>query len=427
MISLIECKNYRCLKYIKQELNNFQILIGPNASGKTTLLDVVGFIADIIKEGIDAAISKRSSNYIDLTFAGQGGNIELAIEVALPNDIREKLGDTDFVTIRYEIKIGLDDVTYEHIIKEERVLLLKSNTKFTLNLKGVTKSLFPENAIAPTTILNQNYTIKGSSRPVIKKKEKGNDNFYIETTTEYNRSGGWLPSFKFGPKRSALGNLPADETKFPASTWLKDFLSDGIQIFVLDSLNIRNASPPGQVKKFKPDGSNLPWVIEELYKRPERYDKWIKHLKTALPDIETIDTRERQDDKHRYLRVHYANDIVVPSWLVSDGTLRLLALTLPAYLQDFKGVYLIEEPENGIHPKAIESVYQSLSSVYNAQILMASHSTVFLSLIHLNDILCFAKTKDGITDIVKGINHPFLKDWQGKVNLSELFAGGILG
>jgi len=426
MIRLIECKNYRCLKYIKQELNNFQILIGPNASGKTTLLDVIGFIADIVKEGIDAAIMKRSSNYLDLTFAGTGGEIELAIEVKLPVDISNKLTDHEYDVIRYEIKIGLEEDSHEHIIYEERVLLLKYLNKYKEEASYVQEELFPYFRQPANSIINQKYQ-KGASRQVIRKKHGGNDNFYVETTEEYNRGGGWLPSFKFGPKRSALGNLPADDTKFPASSWLKEFLNEGIQVFILDSLNIRNASPPGQGKKFKTDGSNIPWVIEELRKYPDRFEKWISHLKTALPDIESIDTKEREDDKHRYLRIHYHNNITVPSWLVSDGTLRMLALTLPAYLQDFTGVYLIEEPENGIHPMAIEPVFQSLSSVYNAQILMASHSPVFLSLVKLKDILCFAKTDEGITAIVNGANHPRLKDWQGEVNLSVLFAGGILG
>ncbi len=177
-------------------------------------------------------------------------------------------------------------------------------------------------------------------------------------------------------------------------------------MFILDSLNIRRASPPGQTRKFKTDGSNLPWVIEDLKKRDiNAYQNWVEHIRTALPDIREILTVERPDDRHRYLKIRYDNDLEVPSWLVSDGTLRLLALTLPAYLPDFEGVYLIEEPENGIHPKAIESVFQSLSSVYNAQILLASHSPVILSMVELKDVLCFGKTPEGITDIVRGIDH----------------------
>jgi len=199
----------------------------------------------------------------------------------------------------------------------------------------------------------------------------------------------------------------------------------------LNSQLIRKASPPKQGKGFKTDGSNLPWVIEELKQRhKDRFRDWVRHLRTALPDLQDLRTVEREDDKHRYLMLKYANGLEIPSWMASDGTLRLLALTLPAYLPEFQGLYLIEEPENGIHPKAAETVFQSLSSVYEAQVLLATHSPVLLSLIKPKDagkVLCFAKAKDGSTDIVSGDRHPHLKKWQGDPNLSVLFAGGVLG
>lgn len=150
-------------------------------------------------------------------------------------------------------------------------------------------------------------------------------------------------------------------------------------------------------------------------------------MKTALPDLEDIKTILRDEDRHRYLVVCYRGGLNVPSWMVSDGTLRLLALTLPAYLHDFRGVYLIEEPENGIHPRAVETVYQSLSSVYNAQILLATHSPVILSLADVDHVLCFAKTNENSTDIVIGSQHPSLREWTGETNLGVLFAGGVLG
>jgi predicted ATPase len=145
-----------------------------------------------------------------------------------------------------------------------------------------------------------------------------------------------------------------------------------------------------------------------------------------LPDLEAIRTVERPDDKHRHLMLRYRGGIEVPSWVVSDGTLRLLALTLPAYLR-LSGIYLIEEPENGIHPRAVETMYQSLSSVYDAQILLASHSPVILSLVEPRQLLCFAKDRDGATDIVRGSEHPMLKEWRGETDLSVLFASGVLG
>ena len=107
--------------------------------------------------------------------------------------------------------------------------------------------------------------------------------------------------------------------------------------------------------------------------------------------------------------IRCANGAEVPSWLASDGTLRLLALTIPANLNDLDDVFLIEEPENGIHPRAIETVTQSLSSIYRGQVLIATHSPVALNLLEAKQILCFAKDTTGATDIVSGDRHPALQ------------------
>jgi predicted ATPase len=127
MICSIEIKNYRSIRYIKQNINAFQVLIGANASGKTTFLDSINFLSDIVRSGIDEAISKRTSNFQDLTFLGKGENIEFAVEITLPDEIRKKMPDNDYVTIRYEMAIGLTDETKEHAIIEESAFLLKEN------------------------------------------------------------------------------------------------------------------------------------------------------------------------------------------------------------------------------------------------------------------------------------------------------------
>jgi predicted ATPase len=422
MITLIEALNFRCLKYIKQPLGPFHVLVGPNASGKTTFLDVVAFLGKLVSEGLDATVHDRTNNFEDLIWGRAGHSFELAIEANIPEEKRELLTEKNFDTIRYEVSLGLEPSTGELEIKAEEVLLMKAKS-----LRNDIREKFPLfPGSVPNTIITSKTGKQVGVRLVIRKVPGRNDNFYSEV---YRESGkGWAPSFKLGPRKLALGNLPADESKFPVTTWLKTLLIEGVQQFVLNSLLIRKASPPGQVRGFKPDGSNLPWVIESLQKKnPDNFQNWIAHLQTALPDIETIRTVERPDDKHRYLVIRYRGGLEVPSWMASDGTLRLLALTLPAYIPDFTGVYLIEEPENGIHPRAVETVYQSLSSVYNAQILLATHSPVILSMVDADKVLCFAKTPEGATDIVLGSNHPALKEWQGETNLGVLFAGGVLG
>ena len=43
------------------------------------------------------------------------------------------------------------------------------------------------------------------------------------------------------------------------------------------------------------------------------------------------------------------------------------------------------------------------------------------------DLLCFAKDDAGATDIVRGDEHPRLKNWKGTLDLGTLFAAGVLG
>jgi predicted ATPase len=230
-----------------------------------------------------------------------------------------------------------------------------------------------------------------------------------------------------GPTKPALANLPEDEGKFPNALWVRRVLMEGVERVMLNASAMRAPSPPGSPSRFLPDGSNLPWVVEELSKGdPERHERWTAHVRTALPDLKAIRTVERPEDRHRYLVLEFENGLSAPSWVVSDGTLRLLALTLLAYAPVPEGIYLVEEPENGIHPRAVETVYEALSSVYGAQVLCASHSPVVLSLAQPRDLLCFAKDEDGATDIVRGDEHPRIRDWKGSLDLGTLFAAGVL-
>ncbi len=418
MITRIESLNYRCLRYIRQDLGPFHVLVGPNASGKTTFLDVVAFLGTLVTDGPEAAVEERTENFEDLVWGRRGDRLELAIEAAIPEDRRPALDEKLYNTVRYEVRIG-QQASHEIAILDERVVLL-SSLRYTNG--RASKELFPEPQSPPASL--RTLKSRQDAKIVILKGKDGIDHFYSEWASVPSK----LPAFRFGPRKSALGNLPSDETAYPVAIWLKELLIGGIQQLTLSSQVLRRASPPLRARGFRADGSNLPWLIDSLRRRSRRrFHEWIRHLQTTLPDLEDIRTVERPDDKHRYLMIGYRGGLDVPSWVASDGTLRLLALTLPAYLGDFSGIYLIEEPENGIHPRAVETMFQSLSSVYDAQILMATHSPVILSLADPSTVLCFAKTEDEATDIVLGSEHPALRDWHGESNLGVLFAAGVLG
>jgi predicted ATPase len=411
MIRAIEAFHFRILRRIRQDIDDFQILVGSNASGKSTFLDAVGLLGDLLSEGL-VAVRDRSQNVLDLVWMGdrdRQARFEIGIELMIPFERTKRLCES-FKRARYELAIGLD-AKGELCILDETLWLkpLSQRPRW-----GQGTLLGPPDPLGFVTDLG------GQGWKKVVHKEEGTGFFFSETTD-------WSNPFRFGPQRLALANLPEDEDLFPVATWVKRTLMEGVQRVVLNSEIMRLPSPPGSRYEFQPDGSTLPWAVEELKKDGKIFRRWIEHIRTALPDVETIETIEREEDRHRYLRIVYKNGLKAPSWTVSDGTLRLLALTLIGYLKGSGRVYLIEEPENGIHPQAVETVFQSLSSSYGNQILCATHSPVFLAMAEPEQVLCFSRTSEGATEIVRGSEHPNLRDWKRSTDLGTLFATGILG
>jgi AAA15 family ATPase/GTPase len=126
MITSIETKNCRCLRYIKQPLGPFHVLVGANASGKTTFLDVIAFLGRLVSDGLEKAVVERTKNFSDLLWDKTDHQFELVIEANILKPQRESLcEDTkkEFAIIRYEVAIGTDPTTMEISILTEKVLL----------------------------------------------------------------------------------------------------------------------------------------------------------------------------------------------------------------------------------------------------------------------------------------------------------------
>ena len=399
MFRRIEARGYRCLRSVGQSINPFEILIGSNASGKSTFLDVVSFLGTLVSAGLEAAVEQRTSNFHDLVWGREGDSFDLAVEATIPEDRRASphfLGLPD--TVRYEVGIRLDTLTGKLHIANERI-----------EVHGPLGG--PPHVEVLTRSDKLRLTSETSGLPYERQLDRNS---------------------------SALNHLPSD-ADFPAAAWLREHLRGCIKPVTLDPGELRKPSPPAISDASDSRGSYLARSISQLRKDPDpggyrarmrsnlgQFNAWLAHVRTVFPDIKDIKTGLREDDRHRYVMIDYQNGVSVPSWMVSDGTLRLLALTLLAYAPDFRGVYLIEEPENGVHPAALQAIYESLSSVYEGQVLVASHSPVLLSMAKPEQLLCFIKTPDG-TRIVRGSEHQALRDWQGEVSLGMLAASGILG
>ena len=367
----VSVANYRCLRNVDVEIDQFHVLVGANGSGKSALFDVLLFMHDLMIVGL-GAIDRRTSDFRDLVWGRPDGDLafKFSFELDVPDSIREEIpGSYD----RFTVSLRVHEVNNGDLSAK-----LKANLKQRAGREEPSRSDF-----AP---------------------------------------GLWTTEMKFdsaSPFMQAVGFEHPLVTRLVIDTFVR------VRELTLENRVLRKASRPPRLGRPTPD-SHLPWVILGLRRYPDRYDAWLEHIRTAIADLRDIRVKTREDDRHKYLVAVFDGGMEVPSWAMSDGTLRLLALTIIAYLPEYGSAYLIEEPENGVHPLAVEAVYRSLSSAYGSQVLIATHSPVLLACTEPKELLCFSK-RDGETQIIRGDQHPFLADWQSAADVDLLFASDVLG
>lgn len=425
MITRIEATNYRCLEKLDVDLPEFVVLVGANGAGKTTLFDIPNLIGDCLQQSnISSAFTTRindlpprCSALNQLVFQGIGEHFSICLEAKLPeqivknlvlslNSTGQKKKEKWLRFIRYEVRFEIFN-KQELIVSDEHLFLFSKQDKPErdgIRIHGK----FPKKSWR--VIIKRNAGEQGSLRLETQKSARAKKISVTQMLLA-------LPKVKFEA-----------ESDFLASSWFYDLLCQKSVFYQPDLKLLQTASVPGLSKKLMPNAQNLPWLALELkIKNNERFKMWVEHVQTALSQIENIDVKEREEDHHAYFVVSYSGNYQVTSSGLSEGTLRILALTLVPYLNNQPDVIVTEEPENGIHPRAIESVLQSLSSVYDSQVLISSHSPVVLAQTKLEQILCTCLSSNGAATVVSGKKHPQLKNWQGQIDIGALFATGVLG
>ena len=202
----VEANAYRSLKILKVDLGPYQVLVGPNASGKSNFLDVIGFLSDLLNARVEQAVNNRSDNFHDLVWGRDESCFSLAVEAKIPEPYRSPSRSDEYGTIRYEVRIKINTISDEVLLDREKVTLNGPRLDEVLVLEG--------------------------------------QNGYVKYFAE---QGDYVSDFALGPTMSGFSTLPTN-AEFPASRWLRDILLSGVQTVVLSNERLHASSPPGQSK-----------------------------------------------------------------------------------------------------------------------------------------------------------------------------------
>ena len=111
---------------------------------------------------------------------------------------------------------------------------------------------------------------------------------------------------------------------------------------------------------------------------------------------------------------------------LSDGTLRFMALTTLLLQPEPPAIIVIDEPELGLHPFAIEKLAGLLKIASSrAQLIVATQSPQLIAALEPEDIIV-ADRKDGETTMQR-LDAANLEGWLEEYTLGELWQKNILG
>jgi predicted ATPase len=154
----------------------------------------------------------------------------------------------------------------------------------------------------------------------------------------------------------------------------------------------------------------------------------VPYAANVRPDM-TKDMVERRSLIQMTEQFRSGRSAVLPGWVLSGGTLRLLALLAALRHPDGPSVLFIEELENGLDPRAIGFVIEEIRSAVTAgdrQVIMTTHSPYLLDKLALQHIVTVERPDGGPPVFRRPTAEAELRQWATKFSPGSLYSMGML-
>ncbi len=176
------------------------------------------------------------------------------------------------------------------------------------------------------------------------------------------------------------------------------------------------------------DGSNLGQYLFSLREASvDAFNGLLDALNFVLPYSRDVQVAITQEIERLVYLEMTEEDFKIPGWLLSTGTLRILALLACLRHPDPPHLLVVEEVENGLDPRTIHLLveeFRAAIAAKNTQIVVTTHSPYLLDLLDLSHIVVVERV-DGEPTFFRP-NKAQLKEWSKSFSPGRLYTMGRL-
>ena len=405
-IAGIRIKNYGTLKNVKmgrvvfdateKELTNMNAIIGQSGTGKSTLADAFGFLADCLEKGAETACDLNNrGGYEKIVSQGAKGSIEFEIYY------RETSNEPP---ITYELSIGIDK-NDRPVVEKERLRQRRANERYGRPMSF----LFLE--------YGKGFAFKGNNSGL-----REEDNMEIGEKVDVELAD---------PRQLGIVTL-GELREHPRIVKFKNFLKNWFLCYFSPTAarEIPNAGPQKYLNRL---GNNVNNVAQFLYREnPKDFEKVLKSIQTKLPGIQEIKPIKLQNGQLvlEFLEQGFREPFY--SQKMSDGTLKLFAYYLLLYEKDARPLVFIEEPENGLYHKYLadlaSQMKNSIKGTYSKQLFITTHSPFFVNSLSPEEVWVLEKKENGFSIVTRASEFKHVKQLcESDIELGDLWYSDYFG
>lgn len=389
----LAAENFRSLREVDVDFGDFNVLVGPNAAGKSNLLDLIRFIGDSVRTDLGPAIDLR------------GGFDEICFRAAKRRHIHVRVLTN---VTSYSSPTALDDYNLEFWIGKGQ----KTATRFLVRDESF--------KFKRTKTRGRRITIDGSKVEVVDEGSGGK---------ERSESRALLRSDSLG-----LSTLPrlADDAGGAQIREIAELFSS-FRVYDINVAAARLPAPVTSHTRLAADASNLASFLLRLRKDQEQFARLVDDARAFVPGLKEL----------HFVSVGGADEAVAieveedglpgrtPLSHASFGTIRALALLALLYDPHPPQLTCVEEIDHGLHPYVFDRLTDRLREASRrTQLIVATHSPAFVNRLLPSELIVCERdsaTAGSAIPAIRGEQVEEVAAQAKEFGLGELWFSGTLG